>query len=92
MLDAHLMDEIEDEMENNTFAPRLHIVYLNACLFLQLLVHLLIARANKTSPGTVSFFIAVSIGPAAGRNFFMITIGPALPVVDVSCARELFIV
>ena len=28
MLDVHLMDE----MENNTFAPRLHIVYLK-CMF-----------------------------------------------------------
>ena len=40
MLDVHLMDE----MENNTFAPRLHIVYLKRMLVSELLVHPINAR------------------------------------------------
>ena len=53
MFDVYLMDE----MENNTFAPRLHLVCLK---------HMLVSAAayaptnralNKTLPGTVSFFI-----------------------------------
>ena len=53
MLYVYLMDE----MENNTFVPCLHIVCLK---------HMLVSAAacaptnctlNKTSPGTVSFFI-----------------------------------
>ena len=50
MLDVHLMDE----MENNTFAPRLHIVYLK-CLLVSAAACAPANRAlNKTSPGTVS--------------------------------------
>ena len=49
-----------DELENDTFSPHVHIVYL---LYLK---HMLVSAAacapadcvlNKTSPGTVSFFI-----------------------------------
>ena len=54
MLDVHLMDE----MENNTFAPRLvHIVYLKR-MFVSAAACAPANRVlNKTSPGTVSFFI-----------------------------------
>ena len=53
MLDVHLMDE----MENNIFAPRLHIVYLK-CMLVSAAACAPANRAlNKTSSGTVSFFI-----------------------------------
>ena len=63
MLDVHLMDE----MENNSFAPRLHIaiVYLK-CMLVSAAACASANRAlNKTSPGTASFFIDRSI-----REFF----------------------
>ena len=61
MLDVHLMDE----MVNNTFAPRLHIVYLK-CMLVSAAACVPDNRAlNKTPPGTASFFIDRSI-----REFF----------------------
>ena len=53
MLDVYLMDE----MENNTFAPHLHIVYLKRMLVSAAACALANRALNKTSPGTVSFFI-----------------------------------
>ena len=51
ILDVHLMDE----MENNTFAPRLHIVYLK-CMLVSAAAFAPANRAlNKTSPDVVSF-------------------------------------
>ena len=61
MLDVHLMDK----MENNTFAPRLHIVYLKRMLVSAAACAPANRALNKTSPGTASFFIARSI-----REFF----------------------
>ena len=53
ILDVHLMDE----MENNTFTTRLHIVYLK-CMLVSAAACARANRAlNKTSPGVVSFFI-----------------------------------
>ena len=55
-LDVHIMDELE----NDTFSPHVHIVYL---LYLKRMLVSAAACApadrvlNKTSPGTVSFFI-----------------------------------
>ena len=53
MLDIYLMDE----MENNTFAPRLHIVYLKRMLVSAAACAPADRALNETSPGTVSFFI-----------------------------------
>ena len=57
MLEVHLMDE----MENNTFAPRLHIVYLNRMLVSAAACAPTNRALNKTSFGTASFFIDRSI-------------------------------
>ena len=53
MLNVNLMDE----MENNTFVPRLHIVYLKRMLVSAAACAPANCVLNKTSPGTVSFFI-----------------------------------
>ena len=53
MLDVHLMGE----MENNTFARRLHIVYLKLVLVSAAACAPANRALNKTSLGTVSFFI-----------------------------------
>ena len=53
ILDVHLMDG----MENNTFAPRLHIVYLKRMLVSAAACAPDNRALNKTLPGTVSFFI-----------------------------------
>ena len=50
-----------DEMENNTFAPRLHIVYLKRMLVSAAACAPANCALNKTSPGTASFFIDRSI-------------------------------
>ena len=47
-LDVHLMDE----MENNTFAPRLHIVYLRRMLVSAAACVPANRALNKASPGT----------------------------------------
>ena len=57
MLDVHLMDE----MENNAFVPRLHIVYLKRMLVSVATCAPANRALNKTSPGTASFFIDRSI-------------------------------
>ena len=57
MVDVHLMDE----MENNTFAPRLHIVYLKRMLLSAAACAPANRALNKTSPGTANFFIDHSI-------------------------------
>ena len=49
MLNVHLMDE----MENNTFAPRLHIVYLKRMLVSAAACASANRVLNKTSFGTV---------------------------------------
>ena len=49
MLDIHLMDN----MENNTFAPRLHIVYLKRMLVSAAACAPANRALNKTSPGTL---------------------------------------
>ena len=49
MLDVHLMDE----MENNTFAPRLHIAYLKCMLVSAAVCAPANRTLNKTSPGTL---------------------------------------
>ena len=49
-----------DEMENNTFAPCVHIVHLFylKCMLVSAAAHAPANRAlNNTSPGTVSFFV-----------------------------------
>ena len=61
MLDVHLMDE----MENNTFVPHLHIVYLKRMLVSAAACAPANRALNKTSPGTASSFIDRSI-----RKFF----------------------
>ena len=53
MLDVYLMDE----MENNTFAPSLHTVCLKRMLVSAAAYAPANRALNKTSPGTVSFFI-----------------------------------
>ena len=53
MLDVHLMGE----MENNTFAPHLYIVYLKRMLVSAAACAPANRVLNKTAPGTVSFFI-----------------------------------
>ena len=53
MLDVHLMDE----MENNSFLPRLHIVYLKRMLVSAAACAPANRALNKTSPRTASFFI-----------------------------------
>ena len=53
MLDVYLIDE----MENNTFAPYLHIVYLKRMLVSAAACAPDNRALNKTSSGTVSFFI-----------------------------------
>ena len=53
MLNIHLMDEIE----NNTFVPCLHIVYVKRMLVSAAACAPANRTLNKTSPGTVSFFI-----------------------------------
>ena len=58
---VHLMDE----MENNTFMSRLHIVYLKCMLVSAAACAPTNCALNKTSPGTASFFIDRSI-----REFF----------------------
>ena len=61
IFDVHLMNE----MKSNTFAPRLHIVYLK-CMLVSTAACAPANRAlNKTSPGVVSFFIDRST-----REFF----------------------
>ena len=45
-----------DEVENNTFAPRLHIVYLKRMLVSAAACAPANHALNKTSPGMVSFF------------------------------------
>ena len=52
-------------MENNTFAPRLHTVYLKCMLGSAATCAPANRALNKNSPGTVSFFIYRSI-----REFF----------------------
>ena len=54
-----------DEVENNTFAPRLHIVYLKSILVSAAACAPANRALNKTSPGVVSFFSDRSI-----REFF----------------------
>ena len=54
-----------DEMENNTFAPRLLILYLKRMLVSAAACAPANRALNKTSPGTASFFIDRSI-----REFF----------------------
>ena len=54
-----------DEVENNTFAPRLHIVYLKRILVSAAACAPANRALNKTSPGVVSFFSDRSI-----REFF----------------------
>ena len=50
-----------DEMENNAFTPRVHIVYLKCMLVFAAATAAAFAPTNhvlhKTSPGTVSFFV-----------------------------------
>ena len=58
MLNVHLM-------ENDTFVPRLHIVYLKRMLVSAAACAPINRALNKTSPGTASFFIDCSI-----REFF----------------------
>ena len=53
MIDVYLMDE----MENNTFVPCLHIVYLKRMLVSAAACAPDNRALNKTSPATVSFFI-----------------------------------
>ena len=48
-------------MENNTFAPRLHIVYLKRMLVSAAACAPANRALNKTSPGVVSLFIDRSI-------------------------------
>ena len=54
-----------NEMESNTFAPCLHIVYLKRMLVSTAACAPTNRALNKTSPGVVSFFIDRSI-----REFF----------------------
>ena len=54
-----------DEKESNTFAPRLHIVYLKCMLVSAAACSTTNRALNKTSPGVVSFFSDRSI-----RKFF----------------------
>ena len=54
-----------DEVENNTFAPRLHIVYLKRILVSAAACAPTNHALNKTSPGVLSFFSDRSI-----REFF----------------------
>ena len=53
-------------MENNTFAPRLHTVYLKRMLDFAATCAPANCALNKTSPGMVSFFIYRSM-----REFFL---------------------
>ena len=54
-----------DEVENNTFAPHLHIVYLKCILVSAAACATANRTLNKTLPGVVSFF-----GDRCIRNFF----------------------
>ena len=54
-----------NKMESNTFAPRLHVVYLERMLVSTAACAPDNRVLNKTSPGVVSFFINCSL-----REFF----------------------